>query len=85
MNNFDFFDRIYCIHLPHEQERKRLIDEQFASVGIADRVQFVHAQPPPKQFTMNNMRRAPRGEFGVNLSQIKAVVHAINDLSLIHI
>jgi GR25 family glycosyltransferase involved in LPS biosynthesis len=80
MNNpFDFFDYIYCIHLPHEVERKKYIQEQFTKVGITDRVKFIHAEPPPKNFTMNNMRRAPRGEFGVNLSQIKAVVHAIHD------
>lgn len=76
--SFNFFDRVYCIHLPHEKERRKLIEQQFQSVGIKD-VQFVGATPPPKSFSMSNMRRNSRGEFGVNLSQIKAVVQAIND------
>ncbi|KKK79467.1 hypothetical protein LCGC14_2833220 [marine sediment metagenome] len=78
MNPFDCFDRIYCIHIPNEK-RRSLIEKEFTRIGINERVQYVHATPPPKGFTMSNMRRAPRGEFGVNLSQIKAIVHAISD------
>lgn len=79
MNNpFDFFDHIYCIHIPNPK-RRLLIEEEFKRVGINERVQYVHASPPPAGFTMSNMRRAPRGEFGVNLSQIKAIVCAISD------
>ena len=52
---------------------------QFKRIGVASRVQYVHANPPPKGFSISNMRRSPRGEFGVNLSQIKAVVQAISD------
>ena len=76
--SFKFFDRVYCIHLPHEKKRRELIERQFDSVGIRD-VQFIGATPPSKKFSMSNMRRNSRGEFGVNLSQIKAVVHAISD------
>ena len=78
MNPFDFFDRIYCIHIPNKK-RRASIEVEFKRVGINGRVQYIHATPPPKGFTMSNMRRAPRGEFGVNLSQIKAIVHAISD------
>ena len=79
MNNpFDFFDCVYCIHLPNEQ-RRPLIEAQFNKIGVTDRVKYIYATPPPKNFTMSNMRRAPRGEMGVNLSQIKAIVQAISD------
>jgi hypothetical protein len=77
LSAFDFFDRCYCIHLPNPQ-RRVTIEAQFKRVGITD-VQYVHADRPPPQFEMSNMRRCGRGEFGVNLSQIKAVVQAIAD------
>jgi len=76
-NPFGFFDRCYCIHLPNPQ-RRVTIEAQFERVGIKG-VQYVHADRPPPQFEMSNMRRCGRGEFGVNLSHIKAVVHAIAD------
>ncbi len=77
MNSFDFFDRVYCIHLPNP---KRLVplQEEFQRVGI-ESVQYLHAARPVSGFEMSNMRRAPPGEFGVNLSQMKAIVHAIAD------
>ena len=76
--SFNFFDKVYCIHLPNDRERKSKIQKQFESVGIID-VKFVSATPPPAKFSMSNMRRNARGEFGVNLSQIKAIVQAISD------
>lgn len=80
MNPFDIFDKVYCIHLPHEVERKTLIEEQFESVGILDRVTFIDTTPPPAKFTISNMQgRGAIGNMGVNLSQIKAIVHAISD------
>lgn len=80
MNPFQTFDKVYCIHLPHETNRRALIEEQFNSVGILDRVTFIHAVPPPKNFAMSNMQsRGAAGNIGVNLSQIKAIVHAISD------
>jgi hypothetical protein len=59
------FDRTYVIHLP---VRETLLE------GTK-----IHAKPPHHGFTINNMRRNGRTEFGVNLSHIKAVVHAIQD------
>lgn len=78
MNNpFDFFDQIYCIHIPNKI-RRPLIEAEFQRIGIADRVQYVHATPPPKNFTISNMQgRGAVGNMGVNLSQIKAVVQSI--------
>jgi hypothetical protein len=77
-NPFDFFDNIYCIHLPSNTERKDLIDGEFKTLGIGQRVQYVSADPPPKGFKMSHMNRSPQGEFGCNLSHIKAVVNAIS-------
>jgi len=75
---FDYFDRVYCTHLPTATARLPLIQKQFELVGIKD-VQYISAAVPPVNFTMTNMRRAPRGEFGHNLSMIKTIVRAISD------
>ena len=74
---FDYFDRVYCISLPFEDRREKIAAE-FERVGIKD-VQYVYAEPPAEGFHMSNMRRAPRGEFGCNLSHIKAAMHALAD------
>ena len=74
---FDYFDRVYCIHLPNK-ERREAIEKEFERVGIKD-VQYIHATEPRQDFYMSNMRRGPRGELGCSLSHIKAVVQAIAD------
>jgi len=73
----DYFDHVYCIHLPNDK-RREAIEKQFDAVGITD-VHYIHATPPSPNFTMNNMRRGARGEFGCSLSHIKAAVEAIKD------
>lgn len=75
---FLFIDNVYCVHVPNK-ERHQAVEQQFKQIGLQARVKYVHAQPPPKTFTMSNMRRNSSGEFGVNLSQIKAIVQAIYD------
>ena len=75
--SFDYFDKVYCIHLPNPERRKE-IEWQFKRVGIKD-VQYIYARPPHGGFHMNNMRRGSRGEFGCNLSHIKAAMHAVAD------
>lgn len=82
-NPFDIFDKSYCIHLPNPK-RMKLIQKQFQKVGIRD-TRFVHADPPDAGFKMSNFVRSPPGEFGCNLSQIKAIVHAIADAAQIPI
>jgi hypothetical protein len=74
---FDWFDRVYCIHLPVPARRKEM-ESQFAAVGIKD-VQYIHAKEPVGGLSMSNMRRNPQAELGVNLSHVKAVVRAIAD------
>jgi len=75
--SFDYFDRVYCVHLPNPARRKA-IERQFQRVNIKN-VEYIHAQPPAPGFHMSNMRRAPAGEFGCSLSHIKAAVHAVAD------
>lgn len=80
MNNpFDIFDKIYCVHLPQHTERLTLIKQEFDKFGMNDRVQYIHAKPPQGGFNISNMRRNPRAEFGVSLSQIKAIIRALHD------
>jgi len=77
---FSFFDKIYCIHLPKYPDRLKKLKLELEKVGIDfDKVQLIHAEQPPEDFHISNMARAPRGEFGCNLSQIKAVVKSIKD------
>jgi hypothetical protein len=73
----ELFDHVYVVHLPNEQRMLHITD-QLKSVGIREAT-FVHADPPPNGFTVPNMRRNPRAEFGVGLSHIAAVVRAIAD------
>jgi len=77
---FDYFDRVYCIHLPNPERRKKIAKE-FERVGITD-VQYVYAEPPEPGFTMSNMRRGALGEFGCNLSHVKAAFTALADRAL---
>jgi len=74
---FYYFDKVYCIHLPNPERRVK-IEQQFESVGITN-VTYIYAEEPHLGFASSNMRRAPRGEFGANLSHIKAVIAAIAD------
>jgi hypothetical protein len=76
----DYFDKVYCIHLPDDIRRKK-IEKQFDSVGITD-VQYIHARPPMPGFLMNNMRRNAAGELGCTMSHIKAAVKAIADRAI---
>jgi len=67
------FDAVYVIHLP-DAKRKQHIDAELAKAGLT--ATFVHATPPAPGFSMTNMRRNPRGEFGCGMSHIKAIAHA---------
>ena len=77
----DYFDQVYCIHMP-DPERREAIEKEFAKVGIVG-VHYVYAERPRSvgghPFHISNMRRCPSAEFAVNLSHIKAVAHAIAD------
>lgn len=73
----NLFDKVYVIHLPNA-ERAWHIRKSLSVAGIRYAT-FVHADAPPKDFTVPNMRRNPRAEFGAGLSHIAAVVRAIAD------
>lgn len=75
-SSFDFFDAIYCIHLPEHQERWDTALKEFAKVGIADRVIPVSAPRPHVSCTMPALKY-PQGELGCWLSHGKALGHAL--------
>lgn len=77
-NPFDFFDKIYCINLPQSKDRWHKVAQEFKKVDIFDRVERIWARPPEKTFTMTNLPYPP-GEFGVWLSQVKALTHSMNN------
>lgn len=75
MKPFDFFDDIYCINLPHSFDRRVKMTEEFNKMGILNRVEWIYAKPPPKNFRTTNFRYM--GELGVGLSQIKCMIRSI--------
>ena len=46
-NPWDYFDRLYCITLEEREDRRRSAREEFAKVGLADKVEFVIVQKHP--------------------------------------
>ena len=75
-NPFDFFDDIYCINLPDSVDRKNKMTEEFNKIGILNRVEWICAKPPPKNFRISNFRYV--GELGVGLSQIKCMIRSMS-------
>ncbi len=51
-DSWSFFDKIYCISLQERQDRRQKARQQFADVGIGNRVEFVivkkHSENPEK-------------------------------------
>lgn len=68
--------KVYVIHLP-DPHRRAAMDAELARMGLT--AQYLHATPPTRDFSMSNMRRNPRAEFGVALSHLKAVAHSDED------
>jgi len=80
MNNpFDFFGKIYCINMPEDTERKKQVSKEFEKANIINRIEWISAAKPPKDFHIDLYRRNPAAEFGCSLSHITAIVNAIND------
>jgi GR25 family glycosyltransferase involved in LPS biosynthesis len=69
-------DRVFVIHLPHA-ERRVAMDAELSRMGL--QAEYVHASPPSRDFTMSNMRRNARDEFGIASSHIKAIARADGD------
>ena len=46
-NPWDFFDRLYCISLKQREDRRQSAVEEFAKVGLADRVEFIVSERLP--------------------------------------
>ena len=68
--------KTYVVHLPHP-ERRAMMDAELDRMGL--QAEYVHASPPDRGFSMSNMRRNARVEFGIALSHIKAILHADGD------
>jgi len=66
---------VYVISLPNA-ERRIKIHAELRRVGF-EHINYVHAVEPVQGFTMSNMRRNPRGEFGCALSHLKAISQAL--------
>lgn len=77
INPFDFFDDVYCLNLPNAVAKKQKMQVQFKKVGL-ERVQFIHAPKPPRDFKSNLYNRNAAGEFGCSLSGCKAIIHGIS-------
>ncbi len=46
--SWDFFDRVYCISLHERADRRRQAKQEFAGVGLLERVEFVLVDPHPE-------------------------------------
>lgn len=75
-NPFDFFDKIYCINLLTDHERKSVMNAQFDKLGIKDRINWRSAPRPYAGYYSSNYKYA--GEFGVVRSQLKALTDALS-------
>jgi len=67
--------KVFVVSLPNPG-RRTAITAELEKHGYGD-VQFIHAQEPAQGFSMTNMRRNARGEFGCSLSHLKAISTAI--------
>jgi hypothetical protein len=53
------------------------MDAELERMGL--QAEYVHASPPDRSFTMSNMRRNSRVEFGIACSHLKAILRAQGD------
>lgn len=75
-NAFDFFDEIYCVHLPEDIDRQNQMKMIFGQLGILNRVINISAPRPYYGYKSTNYSFA--GEFGVVRSQLKILVDALH-------
>jgi GR25 family glycosyltransferase involved in LPS biosynthesis len=73
-NSFDFFDKIYCINLVTDHERKTVMKDEFDKIGIKDIINWKSAPRPDAGYYSSSYRYA--GEFGCVLSHLKALIDA---------
>ena len=74
MNAFNFFDKIYCINLPEDEDRRLQMENIFSGIGIEDRINWKSAPRPFDGYGSSNYQFP--GEFGVVCSQLKVLVDA---------
>lgn len=78
-NSFDFFDKIYCIHLPERKDRLVKMSKEFEKINVTEKVEYMSAEKPHKELQMSNLQRGPAGELGCSLSHIKAIINGLNN------
>ena len=74
MSAFNYFD-IYCINLPEDDERRKHMEKQFKLLEPKFPINWISAARPHSSFKTTNYQFS--GEFGVTLSQLKALVHSM--------
>ena len=47
-DNWNFFDRVYCISVHERADRRKQVQQEFAGVGLLDRVEFVLVKRHPR-------------------------------------
>lgn len=64
-DSWDFFDKIYCISLESRTDRREQARQQFAAVGLLDRVEFVvvakHLENPEQGIFESHMHCLKKG------------------------
>jgi hypothetical protein len=65
---WDFIDKIYCISLDHRADRQRQAADQFARVGLSNRVEF--------KIGIKHPTNAERGNFIAQMECLRAGVNA---------
>ena len=73
-NTFSFFNKIVCISA--DENRWKLVSEQFDLIGISEQVERIEAIVPYEGFTISNSPDHPK-EIACSLSHLKAMFSAI--------
>lgn len=74
MNYIDWLNKIYCVNLDEDIERRISMDEAFNTLGIKKYVKYFCAPRPNPDYTSSNFQFA--GEFGCSLSHLKCLINA---------
>jgi GR25 family glycosyltransferase involved in LPS biosynthesis len=72
MNNIE---KIYCVNLPKDLERKQYMSLQFSTMNIEDKIIWFYANKPRDGYKSNNYNYL--GEFGCTLSHLKIYVDSL--------
>ena len=51
---WEFFEKIYCIHLPEDVKKQKEANKEFTQLDIINKINWISATKPPKNFKMSN-------------------------------